>query len=58
MTNRKVTVLRSSASPVPHQAMTRPATPGPIRRPALNDAELSATAFASFSGGTISETNA
>ena len=58
MTKTNVAVLSRRASPVPHHAMTTPATPGPMSRPRLNDAELSATAFASFSLGTISETNA
>ena len=58
MTNTKVTVLSSSAWPVPHAAMTSPATPGPMRRPRLKDAELSDTAFASLSFGTISDTKA
>ena len=37
--------------------MTRPATAGPMRRPALNDALLRATALARRSLGTISDTN-
>ena len=48
--------LTSSAQPVPRAAMTRPATAGPMSRPALNDALLRATALVSRSLGTISET--
>jgi hypothetical protein len=49
--------LTSNAYPVPTAAMTRPATPGPMSRPALNEALLRATALVSRSFGTISETN-
>ncbi len=55
-TATKVSVLSSRVQPVPNAAMVRPATPGPTRRPALNEALLSDTALASRSRGTISET--
>ena len=41
-------MLTRSAGPVPQAAMIRPATPGPMSRPPLNDALLRATAFGSL----------
>ena len=58
MTKTKVKVLSSSAGPTPHRAMTTPASPGPMSRPRLNEAEFSETALVSLSSGTISDTNA
>ena len=37
--------LNRNAQPVPTEAMTRPATAGPIMRAALNEVEFSAIAF-------------
>jgi len=44
------------AGPVLNAAMTRPASPGPMRRAALKDALFRPTALLSESRGTISET--
>ena len=55
-TATKVRVLSSRVTPVLNAAMVRPATPGPMSRPALNEALLRDTALASRSRGTISET--
>ena len=49
-------MFMSRTGPVPIAAMSRPATPGPISRPALNEALLSETALASTALGTTSET--
>ncbi len=43
--------------PLPTLMMSKPATAGPSMRAALNEVELSATAFARSSSPTISETN-
>ncbi|CPU65420.1 Uncharacterised protein [Mycobacteroides abscessus] len=53
----KVTPLMMNSQPEPTAAMSSPATPGPTRRAALNDALLSPTALESLSAGTISATN-
>ena len=45
-------------TPDPSQAISPPAIAGPMTRPRLNDAELSPTAFGSWSRRTISWTNA
>lgn len=56
MTAAKVAALASSVGPVPMAAIITPATAGPMSRPRLKEALLSATALASRSRGTISET--
>ncbi|MNW58607.1 hypothetical protein D3C74_364840 [compost metagenome] len=53
----KLMPLMMNTQPVPTAAISRPATPGPISRAALNDALLRPTAFESLSLGTISATN-
>ena len=58
MTARNVTALMRNTGPVPTQAMSRPARPGPKMRAAWNDALLRPTAFERSSRGTISLTNA
>ena len=55
-TATKLTPLIRNAQPVPTDAMTKPAAAGPIIRAALNDVELSATAFASSRSPTSSTT--
>jgi hypothetical protein len=46
-----------AVTPEPSQAISRPATAGPIIRARLNDAEFRPTALASWSVSTISLTN-
>ena len=58
MSSGKDAAFASMATPVPYAAMSSPATPGPIIRPAWNDALLRATALARCPGPTISTTNA
>ena len=57
-TAAKLTVLIHRAGATPAHAITRPASPGPIRRAALNDVLLRPTALLSRSGPTISEAKA
>jgi hypothetical protein len=45
-------------TPEPNQAMSPPAAAGPMIRARLNDAELRPTALETWSGPTISDTNA
>ena len=49
--------LSMNTHPLPMAAMSTPATAGPIRRAALNEVELSATAFERSASPTSSETN-
>ena len=53
----KLTALITNTQPVPTQAISRPARPGPIIRAALNDALFRLTALANRSAGTMSATN-
>ena len=48
--------LNRNAQPVPTEAMTRPATAGPIIRAALNEVEFSAIAFDRSASPTSSAT--
>lgn len=57
MTARYDPALTRKAGATPAVAMTAPAAAGPRRRPALNMALLSPTAFGTSSGPTISMTN-
>src|SRR5690625_7199696 len=56
MVAAKVMPLIMNTQPVPTAATSRPATPGPIIRAALKEAEFRATALASEEAGTMSET--
>jgi hypothetical protein len=57
-TARNDPALMTNTQPEPIAAMSTPATAGPIRRAALNDAEFRATAFETSSPCTTSETKA
>jgi hypothetical protein len=57
-TAAKLTALMRKTGPVPNQWMSRPAMPGPMSRPAWNEALLRPTAFGRSSVDTSSETNA
>ena len=55
-TARNEAALMMKTQPMPMLAMSRPATPGPISRAALNDALFKPTALGRSSSGTISVT--
>ena len=56
-TATNVNALMTNTQPEPTSTMRKPATAGPIMRAALNEAELSATAFDMFEPDTRSATN-
>ena len=59
MTATKLAAFARNAAPTPHAAIASPPSAGPMRRPPLNSAELSATAVDMSSvPPTISTTNA